>query len=57
MNTSLNTFVGLDQEDTPEEHLQKIDANVIFTMGYQPLDPVAYNQKHKKLPYIQWSLS
>ena len=58
MNKSVKPFDGLDHQYTPEEYLQQIDAHIIFTMGEQPIDPVAYNQWHKrKMAYIQCSLS
>ena len=57
MNKSVKPFDGLDHQYTPEEHLQQIDAHIIFTMGEQPTDPVAFNQWHKqKMAYIQCSL-
>ena len=58
MNKTVKPFDGLDHQYTPEEYLQQIDAHIIFTMGEQPIDPVAYNQWHKrKMAYIQCSLS
>ena len=58
MNKSVKPFDGLDHQYTPEEYLQQIDAHIIFTMGEQPTDPVAFNQWHKrKMAYIQCSLS
>ena len=58
MNKSVKPFDGLDHQYTPEEYLQQIDAHIFFTMGEQPIDPVAYNQWHKrKMAYIQCSLS
>ena len=54
MNKNVKPFDGLDHHYTPEEHLQQIDAHIIFTMGEQPFDLVAYNHWHKrKKAYIQ----
>ena len=47
MNKSVNTFAGLDQQNTPEEFLQKIVEDMIFNMREQPLDPEAYIRCHK----------
>ena len=58
INKSFKTFDGLDHQYTPEEYLHQIDAHLIYTTGEQPLDPVSYNQRHKrKMAYIQRSLS
>ena len=58
MNKSVNTFDGINHQNTPEEHLHQIDAHIIFTMGEQPLSPAAYNQGHKQdLANMQCSLS
>ena len=58
MNKSVKTFDGLDHQYTLEQIIRQIDAKLIFTMGKQTLDPVAYKQWHKrKKAYIQYSLS
>ena len=44
MIKTVKPFDGLDHQYTPEEYLQQIDAHIIFTMGEQPIDPVAYNR-------------
>ena len=49
MNKSVKTFERLDYQYTHEEYLHQNDAHMILTMGKQPLDPVAYNQWHKKM--------
>ena len=41
LNKSAKTFDGLDQQNSPEKHSHHIIADIIFTMGKQPLDPVA----------------
>ena len=41
MNKSAKTFDGLGHQYTPEELSHQIEAHMIFTMGEQPLDPVA----------------
>ena len=46
MNNSVKTSDGLDHQGTPE-YLHQIDAHLILSMGEQPLDPSAYNQRHK----------
>ena len=52
-NKSVKTFDGFDHQYTPQEYLLQIDAHTIFTMGEQPLIPVAYNQWHKRMANIQ----
>ena len=52
-NKSLKTFDGLDNQYTPKEYLLQIDSHAIFTMGEQSLNPVAYNQWHKRMANIQ----
>ena len=48
MNKSVKTFDGLDHQSTPEEVLHQVDAHIIFAMGEELLDPVDYNQWHKR---------
>ena len=44
MDKSVTNCDGFDNQNTPETFLDEIDAHIIFTMGEQPLDLVAYNQ-------------
>ena len=44
MNKSVEPFDLFDHQFTPENILHEIDANMIFTIGEQIFDPVAYNQ-------------
>ena len=58
MNKSVKVFDGLDHHYTHEEYLHQIDPHMIFTVGEQPLDPIGYNQRHKrKMAYFRCSLS
>ena len=47
-NKSVKTFDGFDLQYTAEEYLHQNDVHMIFTMGEQPIDPVAYNPRHKQ---------
>ena len=58
MNKSVKTFDRLDCQYTTENFLNQTGVDLKFTMGEQPLGPLAYNQWHKtKTPYIHCSLS
>ena len=47
MNKSVKSFDEIDHQYTPEKYLYQIDGHMIFTVGEEPLDPVAYNDCHK----------
>ena len=58
MKKSVKSFDGLYHQFTPEKKLNEIDAPMMFIMGEQRFDPVAYNQCHKqKTAYTQCPLS
>ena len=54
---SVKPFDGLDHQKSREENLQQIDEHMVFTMGRNPLDRVAYNQLGKQMAYKQCFLS
>ena len=47
MNNSVNTFDGLEFQNTPEKIFLQIDSHMIFTIREQLLDPVANYPWHK----------
>ena len=48
-------FDGLDNQYTPEENLQNIDARVTFSLGLQPTNPFEYKYWHaRRMTLIQW---
>ena len=53
----LKFLYGLEHQLTPEKKSNQSAAEMIFAMGGQPLVLVAYNQWHRKISYLQWSLS
>ena len=57
VNNSVKTFDVFDHQKTPQKFLEQIDAHMTFTIGKQPLDPVACLQWHKTRAYIQCSSS
>ena len=58
MNKAVKTFDGLDHQNAPDTYLHEIDPQTVLTMGATRIDPVAYNQWHKrKMAYIKCSLS
>ena len=53
----MKTLDGLGHQYTPEGQLHQTDAQMISTMGEQPLDHIAYKEWHKrKMAYIKRSL-
>ena len=48
MNRTVKTFDELDHQYTPEEYIGQNDAHMIFSMGEQFIDQVAYNQWNKR---------
>ena len=45
MNKSVKPFDGLDRKYSPDEYSHQIDAQMISTLGKQPPNLVAHNQR------------
>ena len=48
MNNSVETFDGLDHQNTAGKVLHQIGSRMNLALGEQPLDPVAYNHWQKR---------
>ena len=54
----IKRFDGLDQNDTPEEYLQHIEARFTFSLGLQPTSENQYKFWHaRRMVFIQCSLT